>query len=240
MPCRLNSAQIQSIQQCNIAWGFSITSTYCGLSCSPIQPGSVQLYDEAITDPEEEMSDYAIEDDEDAEVWEPDEKDMFDGVDCRPCLTARRSLLTRLMHEKDLVTTLQSAVSNSATEFRRPRTPFPHDLLRALPVQEYDIPEAFRSQLQRIKGPVTTTSDTHSRRIAPRGAHQCMGFNGLSASVRENLICGLQAQQLPPPKPRFIRRQVVKDLREHQGDPNRLEERRINWNRYFDTSLQGY
>jgi hypothetical protein len=213
---------------------------------------------------EEEQSESAIEDDDDVDEWEDedeasdappmDEKEMFQRVDSRPNLTSRRSLLTSMMHEKDRAAALQNAASRSTPAIRRSRTSSPNGPLGASPVQEDDIPEAFRSQLQASKSRpiIMTTSNTHSLALSPRTTRRNMLFSELTESVRKNLLWERQVKKPPPSKSSLIRRHTstdVKNLKEFPGDATSVPclhplkeggENPNSWNHYFDTGLQEY
>lgn len=158
-------------------------------------------------DEDEDVSESAIEDDDDSSDWEDsedqhsgpssvNERQFFQRVDSRPNLTSRRSLLTTLMHEPDRARALANAASQSTPALRRSRATTPNgpsvatspmptpaaELRSRLPTPSQDMPT-------RSKPIIMTTSNTHHQlALSPRTTRRNMLSTELTESLRKNLL----------------------------------------------------
>ena len=151
-------------------------------------------------DEEDEVSESAIEDDDDTSEWEDsddvqsgpssvNEQALFQRVDSRPNLTSRRSLLTTLMHEPDRAKALQNAASRSTPAIRRSRTSTPNGPSLATspePNAHLTLP----GQTTRSKPIIMTTSNMHQQQVAlsPKTTRRNMLATELTESLRKNLL----------------------------------------------------
>ncbi|KAL1649461.1 hypothetical protein SLS58_001516 [Diplodia intermedia] len=168
------------------------------------------------SDSEDEVSDNAIEEDDESQ-WEDsddesgpssvNDKVSFQRVDSKPNLTSRRSLLTTLMHEGDRAQALQNAASRSTPALRRSRTTSPNGpsmgaspnthTLRYQPAQPAQPappaqpvqPEPEVQQIPRSKPIIMTTSNTHAPpALSPRTTRRNMLTTELTESLRKHLL----------------------------------------------------
>lgn len=157
-------------------------------------------------DEDEDVSESAIEDDDDSSDWEDsedqhsgpssvNERELFQRVDSRPNLTSRRSLLTTLMHEPDRARALANAASRSTPALRRSRVTTPNGPSVATSPMPTPTPEP-NTHLQipgqdttRSKPIIMTTSNTHQQlALSPRTTRRNMLSTELTESLRRNLL----------------------------------------------------
>lgn len=217
---------------------------------------------------EEEVSESAIEDD-DEDQWEDSDDESrpasvsdrvsFQRVDSKPNLTSRRSLLTTLMHEGDRAQALQNAASRSTPALRRSRTCSPNgpsvaaspntNTLRYQPEPE---PQN-QPQIPRSKPIIMTTSNTCAPpALSPRTTRRNMLTTELTESLRKHLLW--ERQQKNSTNNAVLKRRHtstdVKNLQNYPGEaqPAALATVKENatkgnnsWTtNYFDTGLQEY
>ena len=143
---------------------------------------------------DDDISDGAIEDDEDSSEWEDElgdgeqsevnERDLFQRVDSRPNLTSRRSLLTtQFHHEGDRATALLNAARSApAPALRRSMTATPGAPLSAA---ESTLAAGARQASY-------ASSSTQHLSLSPRTTRRNMLSNELTESLRKNLLCERQ------------------------------------------------
>ncbi|CZT23207.1 uncharacterized protein RCC_08918 [Ramularia collo-cygni] len=157
-------------------------------------------------DEDEDVSESAIEDDDDSSDWEDsedqhsgpssvNERELFQRVDSRPNLTSRRSLLTTLMHEPDRARALANAASRSTPALRRSRATTPNGPSVATSPMPTPTPEpSIHLQIpgndaSRSKPIIMTTSNTHQQlALSPRTTRRNMLSTELTESLRKNLL----------------------------------------------------
>lgn len=220
-------------------------------------PAHVYPNEEVIESDDEEVSESAIEDEEDDDAWEDsetedgrssaDEKDMFQRVDSRPNLTSRRSLLTSLMHEKDRAEALQNEASRSTPAMRRSRTSTPNGpSLGTSPQEQVDVRG---TPIPRPRPAIMTTSNMLPPALSPRTTRRNMLLTELTESLRKHLLWERQ-QKNATSNAALKRRHTsndVKNLKQYPADgpseksANHKENSKNNsWNNYFDHGLQEY
>ncbi|KAK8233391.1 hypothetical protein HDK90DRAFT_503464 [Phyllosticta capitalensis] len=220
------------------------------------------------SDSDEEVSECAIEDD-DEDQWEDsdtdsgpasvEEKVSFQRVDSKPNLTSRRSLLTTLMHEGDRAQALQNAASQSTPALRRSKNTSPNgpsiaastttNTLRYEPAPEPS------NNIPRSKPIIMTTSNTHAAppALSPRTTRRNMLTTELTESLRKHLLW--ERQQKNSTNNAVLKRRHtstdVKNLKHYPGEPqpaplptlkeNVAAKGNNSWTtNYFDSGLQEY
>ena len=187
-------------------------------------------------DKDEEVSESAIEDEDDSSDWEDSDyesgpssvngKELFERADSRPNLTSQRSLLTTLMHELDRAKALlANAAFRSTPHIRRPGRGTPN-------------------------GPrpiIMTTSNTHPTQLSlsPRTTRHNMLSTELTESLRESLLWERQHRSTTN-LPTLTRRHTsndVENLWQHPEPALVLSDKggakRFN-NDFFHAGLQQY
>ncbi|KAK7535336.1 uncharacterized protein J3D65DRAFT_555528 [Phyllosticta citribraziliensis] len=195
------------------------------------------------SDSDEEVSESAIEDD-DEDQWEDSETDSgpasveekvsFQRVDSKPNLTSRRSLLTTLMHEGDRAQALQNAASQSTPALRRSKNTSPNgpsiaaspttNTLRYEPAPETNNNNNNNNNnIPRSKPIIMTTSNTHAAQpaLSPRTTRRNMLTTELTESLRKHLLW--ERQQKNSTNNAVLKRRHtstdVKNLKHYPGEP---------------------
>ncbi|KAK3711427.1 hypothetical protein LTR37_009606 [Vermiconidia calcicola] len=209
-------------------------------------------------DEDGEVSESAIEDEDDSSDWEDsedpqsgpssvNEKELFQRVDSRPNLTSRRSLLTTQLHEPDRAKALANAASRSTPAIRHSRRSTPNGPSAATspePNAQLQVPT---QEYTRARPIIMTTSNTHSGQLAlsPRTTRRNMLSTELTESLRKNLLWERQHRStgnLAAMKRRHTSMDV-KNLRQHPEPgpvlPHQDNRQRFT-NEYFNAGLQEY
>ncbi|KAK8245403.1 hypothetical protein HDK77DRAFT_510133 [Phyllosticta capitalensis] len=220
------------------------------------------------SDSDEEVSESAIEDD-DEDQWEDsdtdsgpasvEEKVSFQRVDSKPNLTSRRSLLTTLMHEGDRAQALQNAASQSTPALRRSKNTSPNGpSIAASPTTNtlrYEPAPEPSNNIPRSKPIIMTTSNTHAAppALSPRTTRRNMLTTELTESLRKHLLW--ERQQKNSTNNAVLKRRHtstdVKNLKHYPGEPqpaplptlkeNVAAKGNNSWTtNYFDSGLQEY
>ncbi|MCJ1288358.1 hypothetical protein MMC26_007713 [Xylographa opegraphella] len=209
------------------------------------------------SDDEENVSESAIEDEEDSSDWEDsatdsgtssvNEKHMFQRVDSRPHLPSRRSLLTTLIHQPDRAAALaEQALKSSKSQpvlHRRSRTSSPNgpsvaaspDEDSMLPSQEHKVPGA--------RPIIMTTSNIHPPALSPRTTRRNMLATELTESLRKHLLWERQ-QKNTTANAVLKRRHTAHDMANLKKFPDNSgsgnTSKNNSWNNYFDHGLGEY
>ena len=209
---------------------------------------------------DDEVSESAIDDDEDA--WEDsdtedgrtaalEDKHLFQRVDSRANLTSRRSLLTTMMHEKDRKQELASVAGmRSPSLLRRSRTTSPNGpSLATSPDDDAEMVKVAGRPIPQPKPIIMTTSNLHAPPYSPRTTRRNMLTTELTESLRKHILWERQQKNVTA-NAALKRRHTshdVKNLRQYpkgkQREPllEREETSKTNsWNHYFDNGLQEY
>ncbi len=216
--------------------------------------------DEDTDDELEEISESAIEDDDDA--WEDDleeakdeQKELrFHRVDSKPNLVSQRSMLTSGIHEHQRAAGLRNAASRSTPGMRRSRTSTPNGPSLAASPDGEMVLSGTRFQTSQPKPIILTTSNTNPPASSPRTTRREMLKDELSNSMR--------AQMLQERHQRNITWNAVLQRRHTSGDVKNLSHfpelgqadkanKKITpriketsngpaWNNYFDQGLGEY
>lgn len=227
-----------------------------GLARSPAQPKKVASFrteveairpireimtsddDAAIETDYEEISESAIDDDDDSSDWEDsitesgrssvDEKPLFQRVDSRPNLVSRPSLLTMMMHQPQRYGGPHGRGghgSRSTPALQRSRLSSPNGPSTAASPDDYDDENTLTMkgpEFPRAKPIVTRPIPCYSVAYSPRTTRRNMLATELTESLRRNLLMERQ-QKTTSAAAAFRRRHTAHDmanLQEYPG-PNR-------------------
>ncbi|KAH1422281.1 hypothetical protein LV164_002111 [Aspergillus fumigatus] len=162
-----------------------------------IKPVSERSYDndEDAIETEDEVSESAIEDDEDSD-WEDsvtesgrssvEERELFKRVDSRPNLVSRRSLLTMMMHQP---TKMQGPASRSSPALQRSRLTSPNGpSIPASPPEDEEESLTMRGPDVPRSKPIIVKPSPQSVAHSPRTTRRNMLATELTESLRRHLL----------------------------------------------------
>ncbi|MCJ1369551.1 hypothetical protein MMC20_000763 [Loxospora ochrophaea] len=204
--------------------------------------------DEEVFESDDDVSESAIEDEEDDSDWEDSPNDspepsvndqqLFQRVDSRPDLTSRRSLLTKLIHEPDRAAALARMASKSTPAMQRSRTSSPNGPSVASSPEEESTLSVHGS-----KPIIMTTSNTHPPALSPRTTRRNMLATELTESLRKHLLWERQQKTITA-NAVLKRRHTAQDVAHLQRFPNGpgsgSTSKTNSWNHYFDHGLGEY
>lgn len=214
------------------------------------------------SDDEDEVSESAIEEDEEEGVEEDDgsdwedsvsetaeplanDKQLFQRVDSRPNLVARRSLLTTLMHQSDRAAAFVNMASKSTSALRRSRRGTPTGPSTGTSPEDASLTMC-NPHMTPAKPIIMTTSNTHPPALSPKSTRRNMLAAELPEELRKHLLWERQ-QKSTTANAVFKRRHTAHDManiQEYPGvrpDPGSRNGSKTNsWNHYFDHGLGEY
>lgn len=208
------------------------------------------------SDDEEDISESAIEDEEDSSDWEDsqtdsgasslNEKNLFQRVDSRPHLPSRRSLLTTLIHQPDRAAALaEMAVkaSKSSPALRRSKTSSPNGPSLATSPEEDLIIDNDEPNVPGARPIIMTTSNTHPAALSPRTTRRNMLATELTESLRKHLLWERQ-QKNTTANAVLKRRHTAHDVANLSQFPTATgsgtTSKNNSWNHYFEHGLGEY
>ncbi|KAI9878702.1 MAG: hypothetical protein M1830_010746 [Pleopsidium flavum] len=212
--------------------------------------------EEVFESDDENVSESAIDDDDDESDWEDsatesgrssvEDKQLFQRVDSKPTLTSRRSLLTTLMHQPQRAAALANAASKSTPAMQRSRTSSPNGPSVAASPEEEATLTMRGADIPRTKPIIVTTSNTHPPALSPRTTRRNMLATELTESLRKHLLWERQ-QKSTTANAVLKRRHTAQDVANLQEFPGQKPaqfsgdtSKNNSWNHYFDHGLGEY
>lgn len=211
------------------------------------------VYDEdTFSDDEENVSESAIEDDDDCSSdWESStdsaqssytETPMFQRVESRPQLATRPSLLSTLLHEPKRAPVLANNGSRSTPAIRSRNTSPSGPSLAASPRKESPLASKATAGVSHSKPIIVTTSNMHPPALSPRTTRRNMLATELTESLRKHLLWERQ-QKNTTASAVLKRRHTAHDVTKLNNYPqpsfmsgNKGNTSKNNsWNHYFET-----
>lgn len=206
------------------------TASFSNQVSSHIIPNSkdISRSDEDAIETDDEVSESAIEDDEDSD-WEDsvteggessvDERgEMFQRVDSRPNLVSRRSMLTMMMHQP---ARMQGTAFRSSPALQRSRLTLPNgpSIPQSPPSNEEESLTMRGPDVPRSKPIVMSNSGSHPMAHSPRTTRRNMLATELTESLRRHLLW--ERQQKSATANAFLKRRHtahdMKNLQEYPG-----------------------
>ncbi|KAJ5513346.1 hypothetical protein N7463_002898 [Penicillium fimorum] len=206
------------------------TASFSNQVSSHIIPNSkdISLPDEDAIETDDEVSESAIEDDEDSD-WEDsiteggessvdDRGEMFQRVDSRPNLVSRRSMLTMMMHQP---ARMQGNAFRSSPALQRSRLTSPSgpSIPQSPPDKEEESLIMRGPDVPRSKPIVMNTNGSQSMAHSPRTTRRNMLATELTESLRRHLLW--ERQQKSATANAFLKRRHtahdMKNLQEYPG-----------------------
>ena len=216
--------------------------------------------DEDVFESEDEVSESAIDDDEDVEDddgsdWEDSvsettepltDKHLFQRVDSRPNLVSRRSLLTTMMHQNDRAAAFANIASKSTPALQRSQRSSQNDRSNGSSYEEEATFSTPNSNLTKSKPIVRATSNIHPPALSPRTTRRMMLASELTESLRKNLLWERQ-QKSTTANAVLRRRHTAHDMAnlrdfpgQNTGPTSRDASRNQSLNHYFEHGLGEY
>ncbi|KAJ5773165.1 hypothetical protein N7457_008061 [Penicillium paradoxum] len=206
------------------------TASFSNQVSSHIIPNSkdISRSDEDAIETDDEVSESAIEDDEDSD-WEDsvteggessvdDRGEMFQRVDSRPNLVSRRSMLTMMMHQP---ARMQGNAFRSSPALQRSRLTSPNgpSIPQSPPSNEEESLTMRGPDVPRSKPIVMNNNGSHSMAHSPRTTRRNMLATELTESLRRHLLW--ERQQKSATANAFLKRRHtahdMKNLQEYPG-----------------------
>lgn len=206
------------------------TTSFSNQVSSRIIPNSkdISRSDEDAIETDDEVSESAIEDDEDSD-WEDsvteggessvdDRGEMFQRVDSRPNLVSRRSMLTMMMHQP---ARMQGTAFRSSPALQRSRLTSPNgpSIPQSPPANAEESLTMRGPDIPRSKPIVMNNNGSHSMAHSPRTTRRNMLATELTESLRRHLLW--ERQQKSATANAFLKRRHtahdMKNLQEYPG-----------------------